>query len=146
MLYFTLVRSRLEYASVVWNSITSTNASKLERIQQNFASVCFYRLFPHVPPSYTVALEKLRLHFLRTRKHQLDAPSFVQAYRGLISRTSLLKNVSLRVPTRHVRDFTTFSVSPSNKHCPARCAYAANAVGKDLDMFASGKVSLYHIL
>jgi hypothetical protein len=58
-----------------------------------------------------------------------------------------LENVSLRVPTRHVRDFSTFSVCPSNKHRPsARCAYAANAEGKDLDIFAVGAVSLYHIL
>jgi hypothetical protein len=72
---------------------------------------------------------------------------FVQAYRGLKSCTSLFGNVSLRVPTRHVRDFSTFSVCPFNKHCPsARCAYAANAVGKDLDIFATGAVSLNNIL
>jgi hypothetical protein len=71
---------------------------------------------------------------------------FVQAYRGLKSCISLLENDSLRVPTRHVRDFSTFSVCPSNKHCPARSAYAANVVGKDLDIFAVGAVSLYHIL
>jgi hypothetical protein len=34
-----LVRSEVEYASVVSNSITSTNVNKLERIQQKFASV-----------------------------------------------------------------------------------------------------------
>jgi hypothetical protein len=46
--------------------------------------------------------------------------------------------VSLRVPTRNVRDLTGFSVCPSNKHRPsARCAYAANAVGEDLDIFLS---------
>jgi hypothetical protein len=48
MLYFTLVISKLEYASVVWNSITSTNASKFERMRQKFTSVCFCRLIPHV--------------------------------------------------------------------------------------------------
>jgi hypothetical protein len=31
------------------------------------------------------------------------------------------------------------------KNCPARCAYAANAVGKDLDVFAIGAVSLNHL-
>jgi hypothetical protein len=33
-----------------------------------------------------------------------------------------------------------------NKHCPsARCANAANVVGKDLDVFALGAVSLCYI-
>jgi hypothetical protein len=62
---------------------------------------------------------------------------FVQAYRGLKSCTSLLENISLHVPARHVKDFSRFGVCPSNKHClSARCAYAANVVGKDLDIFA----------
>jgi hypothetical protein len=45
-----------------------------------------------------------------------------------------------------IRDFSLFGVRPSNKHCPsARCAYAVNAVGKDLDIFAIGAFSLNHI-
>jgi hypothetical protein len=58
-----------------------------------------------------------------------------------------LEKASLCVPTRHVKDFSTISVCPSNKHCPsARCAYAANVVGEDLDIFAVWEVSLCHIL
>jgi hypothetical protein len=72
---------------------------------------------------------------------------FFQVYHGLKSCTSLLENVSIHVPTRHVKDFSTFSVCPSNKHCPsAWCTYVPNVVGKDLDIFAAGAVSLYHIL
>jgi hypothetical protein len=51
VLYITLVRPRLEYASVVWNSITSTDANKLERIQQKFTFV-FLSFFPYVPYIY----------------------------------------------------------------------------------------------
>jgi hypothetical protein len=71
MLYFTLVRSKLKYASVVWNSITSTQANKLESIQQ-FVSFCFYCFLPYIPYSYTFSLEKLSLHSLCKRKHRLD--------------------------------------------------------------------------
>jgi hypothetical protein len=72
VLYFMLFRSKLEYASVVWNSITSTDANKPERIQQKFASVCFYPFFPS--DSFTFTLEKSSLHPFCKRRHQLDAP------------------------------------------------------------------------
>jgi hypothetical protein len=39
--------------------------------------VCFYRFFPHVPYSYTFALEKLILLFLRERRHHLDTLFFL---------------------------------------------------------------------
>ena len=39
MLYCTLVRYKLQYASVAWNSITVTDASKSVRIQPMFVSV-----------------------------------------------------------------------------------------------------------
>jgi hypothetical protein len=106
VLDFTLVRPRLEYASVVWNSITSTDANKLERIQQKFTSVCFYCFYPQVAYNYTVALEKLGLHSLSKKRHYLDAFFFVQVYRGLKSCTSLLENVSLRVPPSNLRELS----------------------------------------
>jgi hypothetical protein len=130
-------------ASVAWNSITYTDSAKLEHIQKEFESVGFYRFFPHD----TSALEKLSLHPLSLRRHLLDALFFIQVYRGLKSCSFLLENASLRIPTSHVRDFSTFSVCPSKNHCPsAQCTYAANMVGRDLDVFAVGAIFLNHIL
>jgi hypothetical protein len=62
--------------------------------------------------------------------------SFIQVYLSLKSCTSLLENVNLRVPPRNFWEFSLFCACPSNKHCPpAQCIYAANMVGKYLDIF-----------
>jgi hypothetical protein len=94
----------LEYASVVWNSITSTDANKLEGIQQKFTSVCFYSFFPCFAYNYTVSLEKIGLHSLRKKRYYLDAIFFVQVYRGLKSCTSLSENISLCVSPSNLRE------------------------------------------
>jgi hypothetical protein len=96
-LYITLVRSKLVYASVVWNSITSTDANKLELIQQRFSALCFYRFFPGAHYCYSLALEELKLHTLRMRRHRLDALFLTQVYLGFKFCPSVLEIVGLRV-------------------------------------------------
>jgi hypothetical protein len=136
VLYFTSVRSELEYASVVWNPITTTDANKLERIQQKFSALCYNRFLRHVHCSYANALEYLKLHTLRKRRYHLDALFLIQVYRGLKYCPSLLEAVGLRVPTGYLRDFSMFNFSPSVKNCPsARCSSAANVVCRDFDVF-----------
>jgi hypothetical protein len=122
-LYMFYFRSKLEYASVVWNSITTTDANTLECIQQNFAALCYNRFLPHVHYSYADALEYLKLHTLHKRRYHLDALFLLQVYRGLKYCPSLLETVALRDPTWYLRDFSMFKFSPSLKNCPsARCA------------------------
>jgi hypothetical protein len=69
-LYVTLVRSELEYTSVVWYTITSTDSNMLERIQQRFSALSFNRFFPQVHYCNSITLEKLKLHTLRMRRHR----------------------------------------------------------------------------
>jgi hypothetical protein len=142
-----LARSKFEYDSVVWNIIMSTDANRHERIQQKLATICFCHFFPYISYSYAFASDKLSLHFLHRRRYDLGALFCVQVYHGLKSCNSVVENIRVRAPTRCIRDFAKFGVSSSNKHrSSARCACAANAVGKDLDIFAIGAVSLNHIL
>jgi hypothetical protein len=49
MLCFTLVRSKLEYISVVWNSVMTTDANKLEHIQQKFTTLRYNRFLLPCP-------------------------------------------------------------------------------------------------
>jgi hypothetical protein len=55
MLYFALAKSKLEYASVAWNTVTSvtiTESNKLERIQRTFGALCHKRIFQDVEYHY----------------------------------------------------------------------------------------------
>jgi hypothetical protein len=122
-LYITLVRSKLEHASVVWNSIMSTDANKLERIQQRFATLCCNRFFPQVQYSHSLALEQLKWLTLHMRRHHLDALFLIQVYFGSKFCPSVLAITALRVPSRYIRDFALFNVCSSSKYFyPARCA------------------------
>jgi hypothetical protein len=143
-LYITLVRSKIEYASVVWNSITSTDANKLERIQQRFAALCFKRFFnPEVPYCYSFVLEELKLLTRRVRRHRLDAFFLTQVYSGSKFYPSVLEIAGLRVPAGYSRNVSLFSSSSSCKHSPsARFASAANDICRDADVFAARHVLL----
>jgi hypothetical protein len=71
----------------------------------------------------------------------------MQAYRNLGNYYYyyLLFIIVVFIILRNVRNFLTVGVCPSNEHCPsAQCACAANAVSKDLDIFAVREVSLNH--
>jgi hypothetical protein len=143
MLYCTLVRSKLEYASVAWNSITSTDASKLERIQRKFVSLCHRRFFSHLPYSY-VALNHLEFHTLSDRRCHLDALFLLNVYNGSKFCPTLLETFGLRVPDRNFRDFKLFHVDLNRRNCPsARCASAANAISR---IFVYWMVGLFWLM
>jgi hypothetical protein len=123
VLYFVLVRSKVEYAPVVWNSITSADANKLERIQKKFTALCFKCFFPQVNYRHGLALEKLKLHTLQKRRHHLDALFLTQVYRGYTDCPSALEIVGLQVPVRYIRDFPMFSISSVSQNCPRLYAH-----------------------
>jgi hypothetical protein len=74
ILYITLVRSKLQYASVIRNSITSTDANKLERFLQMFVDLYVNLSFPQGHYNCPLALKQLKLHTLRNSKYRRDAP------------------------------------------------------------------------
>jgi hypothetical protein len=73
MLYFALVRSKLEYGSVAWNSLAITDFNKLERVQRKCSALCHKRFFQDVEYHYDNILEKLNLQTLHIRCCHFDA-------------------------------------------------------------------------
>jgi hypothetical protein len=147
MLYYTLVRPKLEYASVVWNSITCCDASKLQRIQWKFASLCHHRFFSHLPYSYTNVLNYLKFHTLSDLRCHLDALFLLNVFSGSKFCPTLLETVSLRVSHQNFRDFKLFHVDFSCRNCPsARCTSATNGIGSDSCTFNCTPVLINSLL
>jgi hypothetical protein len=111
--------------------------------QQKFAALCFNRFFPHV--RYAHALEQLILHTFHKRRYPLDALCLIRVYLGS-KLCLLLESVGLRIPDRHISDFSMFNVYSSSKNHPStRFASSANIVCSDVDISGTKTVS-HHIL
>jgi hypothetical protein len=64
-----LVRSTLQYASPVWNSIATADANQMKAIQLRVSKL----FFPQVNFNYAYALEILKLHTSQDRRQHTDA-------------------------------------------------------------------------
>jgi hypothetical protein len=67
----------------------------------------------------------------------------IPVYLGFKFYPSLLETVGLLVPTRYLKDFSTFNFGPSIKNCPsAGCALVTYVVCREFDTFQTKIVSL----
>jgi hypothetical protein len=99
LLCSTLVRSKIEYASVAWNSITITDYAKLERIQRKVVALCYTKIFNGVCDyKYEDILVRLNFLTLHLRRRHLDALFLINVFKGKISCSSVFDTVSLRIP------------------------------------------------
>ena len=78
--YLTLVRPKLEYASTVRNSVTSTDNKKLEGLQQKFVVICHSGFFTHELVTYEGFPKFRNLRTLHGRRLHLVALSFISVY------------------------------------------------------------------
>jgi hypothetical protein len=91
ILYFSLIIPKLKYAFVVWNSITSTDAEKLERIQRKFVALWYNRFLSPDSNGYSYASA---LQYLQ-RRYQLDARIVIIAFLGFKSCPSTMDIIDL---------------------------------------------------
>ena len=109
LLYCSLVRSHLEYASVVWSPYYNIYKDQLERVQRKFIKYCAYKL------NMTDRIEDvqlyLRLPALENRRKLSDLYFIYKLINGYIDCPHLLGQVSLKVPSRSLRKNEIFSVN-----------------------------------
>jgi hypothetical protein len=81
VLYISLVRSKLECASIACNNLTITDSNKLESTQKKFAHLCYQRFCQFdFPRNYDAILERLGLRTLHSRRRHLDAVFLINVF------------------------------------------------------------------
>jgi hypothetical protein len=96
-LYTSLVRSKLEYGSVVWTPISKQNIKLLERVQRRASKyICGYR-----PLDYKQRLEMTKLEPLSYRREMLDCVFANKARSGILG--DFAKEITTTRCTRHNR-------------------------------------------
>ena len=110
-LYYSFIRSRLEYAAVIWFPIYSTYIQLLESVQRKFLKFVVFLVDGIYPPrgyNHGVLLSRFNCNLLSTRR----VISSVKLLHSLISNitdcTYLFNKIVFLVPRLNARSCRTF--------------------------------------
>lgn len=108
LLYLSLVRSRLEYCSTVWNPIYAKASDQMERVQKKFSRMFYFKFGIAYPrPPYDIRLKHLKLHSLKSRRLENDEIMLFKLIHGHVD-SSLSQKISFHQPAINTRQASTF--------------------------------------
>ena len=115
-LYFALVRSILEYGSIIWHPYLTKDVIRLERVQNRFLSYAAYLLkIEHPRHDYLPIRSNLSIPLLSTRRSDADHKFISSVLSGSLDVPEILSEVKLRVPSHSTRIHTLFFVPPHTR-------------------------------
>lgn len=111
LLFTSLVRSNLEYSSVVWNPQYRVHMDCLERVQSKFLRVMAYKLHINFDQYHrSDMLHMLGLDTLEVRRVRFDMCFVFKLVNGLTDCPRLLSRIGFNTPRRDLRNFCLFNI------------------------------------
>lgn len=110
-LYNSMVKSRLQYASVIWSPFYAIHIDRLEKVQRRFLKLSHFRTYGQYPPHGFDQLDMLNSYNilpLERCRIQNNLCFIFKLCNNLIECTQLLNKVNFAVPlanTRQCREF-----------------------------------------
>ena len=148
ILYFALVRSHIDFADVIWHSMTGQQIEMLERVQKRFLKFLYYKDFSYY--NSTITYGELVLGYETTTLRVRRDLALVMMLRNLLcarlDSPSLLEGINLYAPVRRYRTQTLFQTSRCRTLCyesplnraMTLCNEIIN-INFDIDVFFGGK-------
>uniref|UniRef100_A0A1Y1K5G1 Reverse transcriptase domain-containing protein n=1 Tax=Photinus pyralis TaxID=7054 RepID=A0A1Y1K5G1_PHOPY len=113
ILYFTLVRPRLEYASIVWLPHTLYQIKRIEKVQNRFLRFLYFKK-NNTYPEFNVRSADLRHEFeiqsLANRRSIALVQFGHKLWNNLVDQSYLLSLMTLKVPNRATRSTDMFHI------------------------------------
>lgn len=129
LLFISLVRPIVEYASVVWTPQYNIYSNMIESVQKQFLLFALRQTYCNSGfslPSYEMRLKLINLPTLLSRRKMLNALFVLKILSGDVYSPTLLGMINLNVPCRNLRrsDLIKLSCETTNYgvHSPFRCA------------------------
>lgn len=106
--YFSLVRSHLEYASIIWCPYYSVHSNRIESIQKQFILFALRRRYPsHLYsslPSYLFRCDILKVPSLSVRRYLFHVSFVYDILSGRIDASNILSKLTFAIPSRRLRN------------------------------------------
>lgn len=110
-LFFSYVRSKLEYASLIWNPYYACHVNNIERIQKRFLKYLTFKLdgvYPERGIEYNALLNRYNFTTLERRRIITSLIFLFKLLRGGIDCPDLLNQINFFVPRLNTRQHLTF--------------------------------------
>lgn len=142
-LFNSLIRSKLEYCSIIWSPHAKEYSGMIEKLQKKLVKFLFYRKLIHPQPeefNYIQCCEILNIETLEKRRLFADLKILTRTFANQIDTQSFIHNINLLVPQRAIRNTPQFETHKSRADTGKytvfnRLMVAFNTYGENCDIF-----------